>query len=250
MVTAHEQIVGFLREFARRRAPEARPVPGGFAVLDDGYPGSYDDNKLVVWAGDDPRAVLAAAEQALGGRGHRYVSVLDDAVGEAFRPAFEAAGYEHGVDLLMCHRGPVPDAPDAEAVEVDALAEMTWRGWRESLPDAPDEVVDGLVARVERRVRGADRVGFRAVRDGSGEIAARADLYVQDGVAEIADVVTEPRFRKKGHARALVTALLAEAGRAGAGLVFLVADDADWPKEFYGRLGFEPVGRTHGFIRS
>jgi predicted N-acetyltransferase YhbS len=40
-----------------------------------------------------------------------------------------------------------------------------------------------------------------------------------------------------------------EARRAGADLVFLVADDKDWPKQLYARLGFEPVGLAYKFIR-
>ena len=30
----------------------------------------------------------------------------------------------------------------------------------------------------------------------------------------------------------------------GTELVFIVADDDDWPKDLYGRLGFEPIGRA------
>jgi hypothetical protein len=32
-------------------------------------------------------------------------------------------------------------------------------------------------------------------------------------------------------------------------LLFIVADDNDWPKDLYARLGFEPVGRTRAFHR-
>ncbi|TDD22994.1 hypothetical protein [Nonomuraea diastatica] len=41
--------------------------------------------------------------------------------------------------------------------------------------------------------------------------------------------------------------LLAEVAEAE--LVFLVADAADWPEDFYGRLGFEPLGSAHAFLR-
>jgi hypothetical protein len=30
--------------------------------------------------------------------------------------------------------------------------------------------------------------------------------------------------------------------------VFLVADDDDWPKEMYAKLGFEEAGRTFQFL--
>jgi hypothetical protein len=32
--------------------------------------------------------------------------------------------------------------------------------------------------------------------------------------------------------------------------VFLVADDADWPKDLYVRLGFDPVSRFWSFVRT
>ena len=35
----------------------------------------------------------------------------------------------------------------------------------------------------------------------------------------------------------------------GADLVFLVADDRDWPKQLYSKLGFDPVGRFWQFTR-
>jgi hypothetical protein len=41
-----------------------------------------------------------------------------------------------------------------------------------------------------------------------------------------------------------------EALTAGHGFIFLQADDADWPKELYARLGFEGIGRTWSFLRA
>jgi hypothetical protein len=33
-------------------------------------------------------------------------------------------------------------------------------------------------------------------------------------------------------------------------LTFVVADEGDWPKDWYGRLGFEPVGRRYELLRT
>jgi hypothetical protein len=42
----------------------------------------------------------------------------------------------------------------------------------------------------------------------------------------------------------------AQEGRdGGADLVFLIADDADWPKQLYAKLGFDPLGRYWQFTR-
>ncbi|MFG1946979.1 GNAT family N-acetyltransferase [Nonomuraea sp. NPDC048826] len=242
-------VVEFLRGFARRRAPRVVPVPGGFAVLDARYAASYDDNKLLVWHGEDPAPVLAAADEVLADRGHRLVCVDDDRLGRAFAPAFAAAGYEHEENVLMVHRGGPPEVPYAEELSLETLLPVLRETWRETLPEVGDEAIEQLSRRSETRLRGADKVVFRGVRGADGEPAARADLYVHDGVAQIEDLVTGMRHRGRGHARALMLSLLAEA-TAAAGLVFLVADAADWPKEFYTRLGFEEIGRTHSFLRA
>ena len=67
--------------------------------------------------------------------------------------------------------------------------------------------------------------------------------------AQIEDVGTLGGYRGRGLARAVVLRALAEAGAAGCDLVFLEADEDDWPKELYRRLGFEPIGRIFAFLR-
>lgn len=247
--------LAFQWDFARRRAQRVDDLPGGFAVLDERYPASYDDNKVVIWAADDPGAVLRAADQALAGRGHRLVHVDDAGLGAALAPAFAQAGYRHAENLVMAYRGaptsaPAPQAPPsaAEHLDVETLVPVLRADWRAELPDAGEEAVDQLARRVETRLRGADVVAFRGLRAPGGELAVRADLYVHDGVAQIENVYTSPRHRGRGYARALLRSLLAEA--AGSELIFLVADAADWPKDFYRRLGFEELGRTHSFLRT
>ncbi|KAB8194535.1 GNAT family N-acetyltransferase [Nonomuraea phyllanthi] len=247
--------VRFQHDFARRRAPGVVAVPGGFAVLDDRFPGSHDDNKVIVRtaATEPPGAaaerVVRAADEVLGRRAHRLVCVDDDRLGAAFAPAFAAAGYEHETNLIMAFRGETPAAPPAaERLTMAELLPVVRRDWRATLPQAPDEVVDGLARRVEARLRGADAVSFWGVRAPDGEIAARADLYVHENVAQIESVFTGEAYRGKGYARALMSALLGRAAEAE--LIFLVAGAADWPKDFYAGLGFAELGRTHAFLRA
>lgn len=241
--------VAFTHDFARRKAGRTVEVPGGFAVLNERYPGSYDDNKLVVWSGADPGALLKAADEVLDGHAHRLVNVDDDRLGQAYAPAFEAAGYTHETNLVMLFRGTFPrDAAPVEHLDLPALLPTLRAGWRETLPEAADEMIDQLARRVEERLRGADTVGFRGVRAEDGELAARADIYTHGAVTQIEDLYTGDRHRGRGHARTLMRALLAEA--AGSDLVFLLADAGDWPKNFYERLGFQAAGHTHSFLRT
>jgi predicted GNAT family acetyltransferase len=55
-------------------------------------------------------------------------------------------------------------------------------------------------------------------------------------------VYTIDAYRGRGYARALVTRAVALARQAGHELTFIVADDEDWPKRLYARIGFEPAG--------
>ncbi len=68
-----------------------------------------------------------------------------------------------------------------------------------------------------------------------------------DRTAQLEDVYTAPEERGRGHARALVTHAVAEARQKDPDLIFIVADDNDWPKHLYGRIGFEPIGWTWSF---
>ncbi len=68
--------------------------------------------------------------------------------------------------------------------------------------------------------------------------------------AQIEDVATLPVYRSRGLSRAVVLHAVVEARRSGAELIFLVADESDWPKELYGRLGYDAIGAEHVAGRS
>src|SRR4029077_20025889 len=75
-----------------------------------------------------------------------------------------------------------------------------------------------------------------------GEVVSYTDLYLDGSDAQVEDVGTLPAHRNEGRATAVVLGAIAEARKAGAEFVFLVADANDWPKVLYGRLGFDEVG--------
>jgi GNAT superfamily N-acetyltransferase len=83
-----------------------------------------------------------------------------------------------------------------------------------------------------------------------GEPAAVCEGYVLGDVGQVEDVNTLERFRGRGLASAIVVAASTWARNRGADLVFLVADDEDWPKALYRRLGFDELARSWGFTRT
>lgn len=87
------------------------------------------------------------------------------------------------------------------------------------------------------------------VRDESGRPVAMTKLRIEGDVGWVEDVYTVPEARGRGYARALVTHAADRARSAGPGLVFILADDEDWPKNLYFDVGFRPVGNIWTFHR-
>ncbi|MBQ0983665.1 GNAT family N-acetyltransferase [Streptomyces sp. F63] len=245
------RINAFLSAFARRQAARIVELPGGFAVYDDAFAHSRADNQVVIETAVDPEALPAVAEEALGHLPHRMISVLDDEAGTACAERLVRAGYTHSVHLVMLHTGPVPAGGPADEVDLDTLRAPLTRRWRGMLPDVGSEVIRHLVDRREARSRGAGVVRFIGARTDEGEVASWADLYVDaaTGTAQIEDLVTSEAHLGRGYGNAVLTTALRLAVEEGCGTRFLIADAMDWPRRWYERRGFSPIGRSHCFER-
>ncbi|UCM86956.1 GNAT family N-acetyltransferase [Streptomyces marincola] len=245
-------IRAFLAAFARRRAARTVDVPGGFAELNDDFAHSRADNRLVVDGPVDPRALPGLADEALGHLPHRLITVLHEETGVLGAPGLLAAGYASATHLVMLHTGRVPEGGGAAPVGLDVLRAALVRRWRGFLPDADDETIRQLVERRRLRARGADTVHFVASRTRAGEAASWADLYLDParGVAQIEDLLTAEEHLGEGHGNAVLAAALRLAADAGCGTRFLLADEDDWPRHWYGRHGFTAIGRVLEFERA
>jgi GNAT superfamily N-acetyltransferase len=143
-----------------------------------------------------------------------------------------------------------PDEPDADLLAVAELDEHALRGIREEISveyeDSPQLRAQLLfaqqIAAEELDVR------YFGVRQGP-RIVSGCELYSRGGVAQVEDVVTHAEFRNRGFARAVVLRAVEAARSTGHDLVFLLAEEDDWPQELYTRLGFEPVARLHAFLK-
>jgi ribosomal protein S18 acetylase RimI-like enzyme len=255
---ALEQVIDFLDESPRRQATRLVSAPAGFMVLDNDYPASYDHNKFVITATPamvDPVAwVEHAFAQAM--LAHRFVVANRDEHGLSVAEAFVGAGYHHERDVIMRYLAPPPDRSAHPSISVaeacaDELADFDRRAWRIELPQVSTEVIEQLAARRATRLLVADHVAFLTVRAGNGDVVASADLYLDAGfgVAQIEDVKTDPAYRNRG----LASALLAEGARRatdyGSDVLFLIADADGWPRHLYARLGYVEIGRSHVFSR-
>jgi GNAT superfamily N-acetyltransferase len=241
------------------RAPEVVPWRFGRAVFDPVYHRSYDNNRLLVEQvldGADVGDLLAAADALMAPRGlaHRRIDNLSAADDARLRPGFEAAGWRREDSTWMVAGRP-PDRP----APTDLAREVSWGELRATVetstarePYATDpEVVRQLVDRMER-LRAAAIVRHFAVPspDGVG-FAAYCHLFLgaTPGCASVEEVATLDEWRNRGFARAVVLAAVNAAGEAGSDCTWLYADDEDWPKELYRKLGFDSVGRTITWTR-
>ncbi|MDQ3823713.1 MAG: GNAT family N-acetyltransferase [Actinomycetota bacterium] len=241
----------FLRALPLELAEETRPSRFGVAAFVHSLPRVYWLNLLSVEPGTRTTADELAAEadrvQAPAGLTHRKLSVYDE-LGYDVEDAFRGMGWRVERHVVMTHERPADLASGpVEEIGFDEL-EHVWAAGIRSEPWGRDEdVVRQLVAAQHRRRVGAE-VRYLAAR-AEGEIASYCELLSDGETAQVESVMTLERFRGRGLAKAVVSHAVREARAAGNSLVFLVADDADWPKELYARLGFEARGHSWELTR-
>ena len=236
----------FLREAEDRETRERVPFAFGTARLDRELPQVYDLNMLRVEHGEPAvDELVAETERIQGSAGLTYRRVqLPPGLDERLGAGFGELGWQRERLVVMAlHRETERRVEPGVAAEEErgALPGAWAKGMRAE--GLGEEVVRQLLAHKEVI---ADSIPTRyfAVRAG-GEIASYCELYSLGAVAQVESVMTLPQHRGNGLASAVVLRAAEAAREAGAGLVFLVADRDDWPKELYRRLGFDELGPGH-----
>jgi GNAT superfamily N-acetyltransferase len=255
-VSDRERALAFLRETYRRRVERVESHPWGELVVTPSLPRVWDANFAIVdrWPGSasELRDALDAVQR--GARfTHRRSVILDQQLAARLWDDLVALEWEFATRYVVMAQQRPPDRPADRAIEVVGVGDVDWAKGRRAMiatePFGHDDELGAQLVELDRRLaRGMDVRHFAAIAD--GEVASYAGLYLEDGVAQIEDVATLREFRGRGLARAVVLQAAGEARRAGAELVFLVADEKDWPKDLYRRLGFDPIGMEHVVGRS
>jgi ribosomal protein S18 acetylase RimI-like enzyme len=252
MAEVLDRIIRFERE-VEMAGSENLESPFGVAVLEPELPRRHDSNYLLaerVPLGAGAPELAAEADRLLGGAGlaHRAVFTFDEALGTRLEPEFRELGWNVRRHIWMAQLREPERSADLSVVEEVDQAELRPGRTAEILryPWGTEEVAKQLL---DAKLLVAERATTRffGVRV-DGEIVSWADLYVAQGVGQVEDVATREQHRGKGYATAVVLRAAAEARADGADLVFLVADEDDWPKELYKRLGFDTLGRLTKFF--
>lgn len=235
-------------------AERTEDLPWGRALFNDTFHHVYDLNLIRVDREEDGlTAEMLAAEaerlHAEAGRAHRRVAVTDPGLGASLAPGFRRLGWSVRRFLSMAQLRD-PDGP-AQAPVREIEKTEHWEAKREFMSTAPeaydDEVIQQLLERdvVKDRVVDFRRFGVEA----GGTVVSVCELYSDGSTAQIEDVSTFEEHRGRGYARATVLTAAARAREAGCDFVFLVADEDDWPKELYRKLGFDPIGTLYDFLK-
>jgi GNAT superfamily N-acetyltransferase len=239
---------------ADRSAGKTVPSAHGVALLAPDLPDVWSRNYLVLGEGHGAvsAADLANEVDALFrplGLSHRKVEVFDDATGARLQPGFTRLGWSFECDVIMVAQREPDRAADTSAVgelSADELVPAWAESWHLDPHVFSDHVARQLIENKRRLPEIIDTRFFAGRVD--GDVAAYCELYSDGRTAQIENVFTLERFRGRCLARAVVSKALDEARRAGHDLVFLIADRNDWPKELYGKLGFDVVGRIWEFV--
>lgn len=246
------------RAVRRRAALEAIPLAAGLAVrhpaLDDVH---YLNAVLVDGAPLAPVAldaagVAALAERWLGDLGHRHVVFDDAGAGERAAADLERDGWERRRTVYMAFAGdPAAIAPDPRArpISEPEMRALQLAALREEAPEV--DARTGLVARLvatQSRLRETTPCRCFGAGEPGGEPASMCALFLDEDVggrrvATVEEVGTLVAHRRRGLARAVVSAAVSHADRWGAELIVVPADADDWPQLMYAGLGFEPLGR-------
>lgn len=235
-------------------AERTEDLPWGPALFNDTFHRVYDLNLLRV----DRRVDGLSAETLAGeaerlhsaaGHEHRRVAVSDPDLGASLQGGFRALGWQVRRYLFMAQLRE-PDGPARVPVRELEEAEH-WDAKRAFMATSPEGYDDEVIVQLLERDRLKDAVvDFRRFGvDAGGTVASVCELYSDGATAQIEDVSTREEQRGRGYARATVQAAAAAAREAGCDLVFLVADEDDWPKELYRKLGFDPLGTLYDFLK-
>jgi ribosomal protein S18 acetylase RimI-like enzyme len=228
----------------------------GTALYNDDLRRVYDTNFVRFERGFEELTgdvVEAVADELQASLRHRKVLIPDERAGARVAEDLKERGWRHYTLVTMAYRGPRERGGDGEADpprDAEQVDPRAVRGAREQALDdgrRDAEARDQIVAFTELMASVAPTRLLASFSE--GQIASFCALFQVDGVGQIDEVTTIERFRHRGLGTAVVEAALRASLADGDDLTFLVADEGDWPHEWYARLGFEPIGRRYELLR-
>jgi predicted GNAT family acetyltransferase len=245
---AFERTAEFLRRGLESIADSVQPIDGGWLVLTPSLPQVWNLNHIRLVAPMDYKAALERADEHLAALRFRHLVADSDPLGQALVEPLRREGFGAEREVVMAATGgPQKRVRRAPVIEPDEHAMATIeRRWYGEDGRVAAEAVEHLLEAAKREQRAWHERHFGIVGD-DGNLAAITKLRSDGRTAQVEDVYTASEARGRGFASTLVSHALDRARQGGHDFAFIVADDFDWPKHLYARLGFEPVGRRWVF---
>lgn len=231
-------------------ASELRQYDRGWGVRTPDLNRLWTLNQLCITSPATFDEIVALAEDHQNDLPFRHVNVDHDSTGRAVERAFTEAGWKQDRELLM-----VLDADADRSVDTTAVVELSEeqmtglmkRWWAEEFPVlVDDDELDQFVNYNRREGKLWSESAF-GVLDEDGVPLAITKARAQGTTGWVEDVYTAAEARGRGYARMLVTHVTELLRAAECDFIFIIADDNDWPKTLYSKIGYRPVGYVHTF---
>lgn len=238
--------IAFLRDVDSRASERIEELQYGRAYLHSKLPYVYDRNFVAIADGPSSNelpAILGEIERVLGAARlqHRKIVFDEPDTGEPLASLLAAMTWAiRRLDVMVFRADrPPPISGEAREVEHEELVSARLESLRGEPWVTSGDIADQMVENSRVISRSVPERCFASFE--RGKVASWCRMFTDGRTAQIEDVSTVERFQGRGHSRAAVTLALSEAVQSH-DFVFLTADDEDWPKAWYERLGFEVEG--------
>ena len=237
-----------------RCAERVDPLPLRPRVLQRQLPAGLGPERRAAWRprGDvDPGELASDAEllHSDAGHAHRRVESPDDGVGRRVRAVPHGAwagGRAARRSWPTAGEGERDDRRRPRSTRSHRETSGLPRGDRARASPGPtrEEVVRCCSTQDVLWSEVGSAAALRRARGRAAASSARPTSTRTGGPPRSRTSRRSPDIRGRGLASAVVLRAVEEAVASGHDFVFLIADDEDWPKELYARLGFE-ADRPH-----
>jgi GNAT superfamily N-acetyltransferase len=197
------------------------------------------------------QALAEEADALQDGLAHRRIECEHEASGARLMEGFEALGWRVSRLAWMHYDGTTDAQASPGVVETDferiRPLRAEWLGAEDTGSGPPG--VDAFLADEQHvALLLPGRATSFTVFDAAGDPAAYCTLRIAGARGDIEDVYCTPAQRGRGLATALVASAVARARDSGVIDLFIAADEDDWPKDLYARLGFRTVWLRHDAV--
>jgi GNAT superfamily N-acetyltransferase len=246
MVDQLQRMKDFIRTTTALTADASEEIDAGFVFRTPSLPQVWSLNHVRITKPLPVAEMVAVTESELEGLPYLQLHVEHGQELPELERALRERGWKLEREVLMSLRHAPDREVDAGAVieaPEDQMLELMERWFAEGPEELTADGLEQLVEYARREARARSDRTF-AIPGRGGGLAASAKLRADRAVAQIEDVYTIPEARGRGYCRAILTRAIEQARARTPELIFIVANDDDWPKQLYAKIGFEPVGRT------